>query len=219
MKLFLSSYKFSDREKELFTLAPQKTIGYVPNARDFTTTDPSRRETHIAQETEHLKSLGFEVEVLDLRGYFGKQSALEAKVKSLGALFLCGGNVFILRQALALSGLDTISRELQNDPDFLWSGYSAGCCVLSKDLSKYAIVDNIHDFPYPQIQEPIREGLGVLGFMFMPHWQSDHPESHLIDTAIAECVKDGIAYYPIKDGDALVTQTPDDGVVTLADVS
>jgi dipeptidase E len=219
MKLFLSSYKFSDREKELLTIAPKKTIGYIPNARDFTTTDPSRRAAHVTQEVEHLKSLGFQVEIIELRDYFHKQSNLEVKVKSLSALFLCGGNVFILRQALALSGLDILSQELRKDPDFLWAGYSAGCCVLSKNLSKYAVVDNIYDFPYRQIQEPVTEGLGVLDFMFMPHWKSNHPESHLIDIAIADCVKDKVAYYPIKDGDVLIAQTPLNGVVALSDIS
>lgn len=60
-----------------------------------------------------LRSLdvGLEIEKLDLRNYFGKPSDLKPKLLTFGTIWFCGGNAFVLRQAMQLSGFDDIIRQ------------------------------------------------------------------------------------------------------------
>jgi hypothetical protein len=67
-------------------------MGYIPNARDFTKADPERNREVTKRDMGELQSLGMEVEVLDLRIYFGKPDELRKKIDTLG---LC--RLFLLR--------------------------------------------------------------------------------------------------------------------------
>lgn len=80
--------------------------------------------------------MGFEPQVVDLREYFGEAAKLWQLVESAGSVFVLGGNVFILRQAMYLSGLDQIIIDQKENSDFLYSGHSAAGCVLHLHLSR-----------------------------------------------------------------------------------
>ena len=82
--------------------------------------------------------------------------------------------------AMKLSGFDIIFQELKTRGDFLYAGYSAGICVLSKSLKAIDQVDDPHNFPYPEIIRPIYEGLDVFDFALLPHYDSNHYESEKI---------------------------------------
>jgi dipeptidase E len=143
--------------------------------------------------------------VLDLKNYFNKKEDLENKLKELGAVFVSGGNTFVLRQAMKLSGLDRILQEFKDSNiDFLYASYSAGSCVLSPTLKAYAIVDNSKDNPYQELKEVIWEGLGFIDFVFMPHFDSDHPESEAINQEIEFCKQNNIPYKAFRDGDVFI---------------
>jgi dipeptidase E len=207
MKFYLSSYQFGDNPAALKELVPGERVplGLIPNALDFTSADPIRRKTRIDSEITALSDMGFAAELLDLRVWFGKRNELVRKIESLKALWVLGGNTFVLRQAMKLSGFDEIligSRKR----DLLYAGYSAGCCVLSPDLKAYSIVDNPADFPYREIQQTIWQGLGMLDFAFMPHFNSNHPESADIDKEIAACIEKGIPFKAFRDGEVLILQ-------------
>ncbi len=185
MKFYLSSYELGDQAEKLKSMIPYGKIGYIPNARDYTTVDPVRRIKRTNNDTTSLKKLGLEVEEIDLRDYFGKSELLKKKLEEIGAIFISGGNVFVLRQAMKLSGLDEILTKLC-DTDFLYAGYSAAGCVLAPSLRGMDIVD-VLDTPYSDQKEIIWDGLGLLDFRFVPHWKSDHPESVKIDEEIVYC--------------------------------
>ncbi len=204
MKYYLSSYELGNETDKLKVLAPKGKIGYIPNARDFTGTDPERRAKRNANNMNSLRGLGLEVELVNLSDYFGKQDELKKKLEELGAIFISGGNVFVLRQAMKLSGLDEILKELR-DTDFLYAGYSAAGCVLGPNLKAYEIVDKI-DTPYPDQKEVIWEGLGFVDWAFMPHWDSDHPESADIEKEIAYCKENNIPYKTIRDGEVIILE-------------
>jgi dipeptidase E len=59
-----------------------------------------------------------------------------------------GGNVFVLRQAMKLSGLDQILITKSEHDNFVYGGYSAGCCVLSKMLTPCQVASDAADLPY-----------------------------------------------------------------------
>ena len=107
---------------------------------------------------------------------------------------------------MKLSGLDEILHELKDDkdnPDFLCAGYSAGPCVLTDSLRGMELVDQL-DTPYAEQKEIIWEGLGLINFRFIPHWQSDHPESADIEKEITYCKEHNITYRALRDGEVMI---------------
>lgn len=156
MEFYLSSYKLGNETDKLVEMSPKKRIGYIPNALDFTDADPVRREKHVQADVKSLEDIGLECEVLDLKDYFDDPEGLKEKLRELGAVFISGGNVFVLRQAMKLGGMDQILGGMK-DEEFLYAGYSAAGCVLAPDLHAYQIVDDATDTPY--------EGLDQVDFM------------------------------------------------------
>lgn len=75
------------------------------------------------------------------------------------ALCLSGGNIFILRMAMRISGFDTVFPQISEKKDFLWGGYSAGSCMLANTLKPIEIVDD-PNIPYKEIDKAVYEGLG-----------------------------------------------------------
>ncbi len=206
MNFFLSSDKLSNETDRLRSLLPKngRRVGYVPNAMDFTGVDAGRLKEEIAKELGVLGEIGFELEMLDLRPYFGKKAELKAKLDSLGGVWMRGGNVFVLRQAMRLSGLDEAIRLSLWRKDFLYAGSSAGCCVLSPDLRAYSIVDRHDDYTYAEIKETVWEGLDLINLAFLPHYDSEHPESEDIDREIRNCIEKKILFKAFRDGEALI---------------
>lgn len=207
MKLYLSSYKRGDEPERLVGLfSENKIVGYIPNALDFTGADPERRMKHIESDMQGLSDIGLQPELLDLKEYFSKPSALSEKIAMLGGIFVSGGNVFILRQAMRLSRLDTLLGTLKNREDFVYSGYSAAGCVLSLSLREYAFVDDATDLPYPDQRETIWEGLGIIDFSFIPHYDSNHLESDDIEETLQYCIDHALPYKTLRDGEVLVIE-------------
>jgi dipeptidase E len=208
MKYYLSSFRLGNetaRLKALISGTNQK-FGYIPNALDFVGVDLKRKEAHIASDMADLQSHGAQVELLDLKDYFGKFDKLKHKIQSLGGVYVSGGNTFVLRQAYQLSSLDRLISDWQGSENFLYVGYSAGVCVLTPSLKPYAITDDANNFPYPQIKDQIWDGLGILNFAFEPHYDSDHPESKSTDLEIKYCIDNKILFQAYRDGEVLIIE-------------
>lgn len=208
MKYYLSSYKLGNELERLHSLIKQTSgkFGYIPNALDFSGADLDWKEKYIKADMDDLHANGADVELLDLKDYFGNTQALQAKLLSLGGIYVSGGNTFVLRQAMRLSGFETLFSEISKRDDFLYIAYSAGVCILTKTLKYYAITDNANDFPYPEIKETVWEGLGVLDFIFEPHYASDHPESASTDKEIKKLIEDKVIFKAYKDGEVLIIE-------------
>lgn len=206
MKYYLSSFRLGNETEKLKSLIRKTSgkFGYIPNALDYTSADPERKKTHIAYDIKDLTVYDADAEVLDLKNYFGKTDDLLTKLRSLGGVYVSGGNTFVLRQAMKISGFDTLFQGLKQRNDFLYVAYSAGVAVLAKTLKYYSITDNAYDFPYQQIKQPIWEGLGILDFIFEPHYDSDHPESESTDKEIKELIKDKVLFKAYRDGEVLI---------------
>ena len=201
MKFYLSSYKVGSESHKLIGLVPKSlsTIGYVPNALDFVGVDLKRRESELESDLSDLRNAGLNVEILDLREYFNG-SSLDAKIDTLGGVWVRGGNTFVLRQAMMLSGFDEAIRT-RIARDFFYGGYSAGCCVLSPSLAAYQIVDDPKNFPYTECQKTIWEGLGLIDYAFLPHYDSDHFESADIEKELKNCIAKKIPFKAFRDGE------------------
>ncbi len=206
MHLYLSSYKIGNKGEQLKAMiSPGKKIGYIPNAGDYSHADPLRYKEVMTRDLQSLEELGIETRVLDLRKYFGKKDALRNILRNLGGVWVRGGNTFILRQAMKLSGFDELLiDELMERKDFVYGGYSAAGCVLSPSLKCYTIVDDPSETPYEGWKEVLWDGLGILDFAFMPHFNSNHPESADVDKEIALCSKNNIPFKALRDGEVLI---------------
>jgi dipeptidase E len=204
MKFYLSSYKIGNQSKELVRMMePSKMIGYVPNARDYPT--PYINQI-AASDIADIANLGLDVQLIDLKNYFGRIDEFREKISGLGALFFAGGNTFILRQAMRASGFDIIFKELLRRVDFIYSGYSAGIAVLYSDLKPVQLVDNPTFHPYKEISETIWDGLGYLDYLILPHYKSNHPESPTIDRLFEYCQLNKIPFKTLRDGEVIIIE-------------
>lgn len=149
MKLYLSSYKIGNETSELLKWKQNhgNKIFVIPNAVDVFP-DSERKLNGIKDKCKDLEELGFETQILDLRNFFGQKENLANYIKDVNAFYVIGGNVFILRTAMRLSGFDEILIDLSKSEDCLYSGFSAGICVLAKDLHGIHLVDSYMEDPY-----------------------------------------------------------------------
>lgn len=206
MKLYLSSYKIGEETKFLkkFISEHGNKIAYIQNAVNFINPKLDKIKAQRDEDVQNLIDLGFEVTELDLRNYFGKKDALRLYLNEIDAVWVAGGNTFILRQAMYLSGFDELLiEELSERDNFLYAAYSAGCCVLSPSLEYLQTVDHPNEFPYEGSKETIWDGLGIIDFALLPHYDSDHPESADIDKEIKYCIDNKIIFLALRDGEVI----------------
>jgi len=206
MRFYLSSYKIGSEKKKLKSLAPKnnKTLAYIPNALDYTCDIPRRQKSEQG-DIDELEEEGFNVERIDLRHYFGKSKELEEKMKPFGTIWVRGGNVFVLRQAMKISGLDLILKKMfEEKKDVLYGGYSAGVCILGPTLKGLEKVDDVNQRPYLQWQATIWEGLNFLDYCIAPHYDSNHPESNSIGEVVEKYIAENIPFKPLRDGEVII---------------
>jgi dipeptidase E len=113
------------------------------------------------------------------------------------------GNTFVLQRAFSLSGLDSILQKKLHEDDFVYSGYSAGICVLAPTLNGIHIADEPQAMPNGYSSEIIWTGLGFIPYCIAPHYRSTHPES-LIEKAVEYFIEQKIPFVALRDGEALV---------------
>ncbi|CAN5420691.1 Type 1 glutamine amidotransferase-like domain-containing protein [soil metagenome] len=204
MRLYLSSYKFGNKPEKLFELLHGKKskVAVITNATDM---HPEVGVVErLAEDIAFFSQNGLEAERLNLCNYFGKQQKLNKKMEEYDLVWVKGGNTFLLRVAMRLSGFDEyIKAALKNDK-IVYAGFSAGGCVLSPSLKGFDTVDD------PSLVEKVYgepadySGLGILSYHFEPHYKSDHPESDDVDKEVEYLKKNKIPYKTLHDGEAIV---------------
>ena len=204
MLLYLSSYKLGNRISYLKAWIKENgnKILLIANARDAKVQNELEKEK-IEQNIKMLENIGFEVEILDLKKYFKDSKKLYEDLKQYNSFCVIGGNVFVLRQAMKLSGFDKyLCDNISNK--MLYVGYSAGCCVLAKNLNGYQIVDQPIN-PYND-NDVIYEGIGLIDYNIAPHYKSEHKESEIIEKLVEYMDKNNIVYKTLKDGEVIINE-------------
>lgn len=203
MKLYLSSYHLSTQPKQFATLfGANKKVAIIQNAADLF--GPELRPQFLHAEIGALHDIGLEGEALDLRDYFGKPDALRTKLQEYGGVWVVGGNSFVLRRAMRFSGFDQIAPEMVRNDQLVYGGFSAGVAVITPTLHGIELVDEPSQVPDGWDPTVIWEGLGLYGFSFAPHYQSDHPESAAINRVVAYFEEHHMPYKALRDGEAIV---------------
>ena len=201
MRLYLSSFDIGDGSAELVKLAPGGRIGVVMNALD---NFPDARQSWEEAQSQKLVDLGFSVEALDLWDHFDPKSQIGERLAQLDAIWINGGNAFVLQRAMALSGFDkAIVAALSND-EIAYAGFSAAAVVLHKSLRGLELVDDPNDVPEGYPSDVPWDGLGILPFSIVVHFDSEHAESEGACKEADFYKANGIAFKTLKDGQALV---------------
>lgn len=207
MELYLSSYRLGNSQDKLqeWLLNNGNKILVIPNALDMFE-DNERKMQGILNKCSDLQKIGFETEIFDLRKYFGKSEDLYSDIKDYKAFYALGGNTFVLRTAMKLSGFDEYLKKISTLPDYLYSGFSAGICVLAKDLHGIDYVDDPHKDPY-NYGEIIWDGVGLIDYMPVPHFDTpSHPESYLMYDVVSYLKENNLPYITMKDGDVITVK-------------
>lgn len=204
MKFYLSSYKLGNEIDTLKELIPtNKKTAFVSNALDFSS-DLDRRKKSEQSDIDDLTGVGLDVELVDLRDYFGRQDELEKKLSEFGVIWVRGGNVFVLREAMKRSGFDVILKRLVPKEGILFGGYSAGICILAPTLRGIELVDDPNAKPYGNEFETIFEGLNIIDYSIVPHYQSNHPESEKMEAVVKYMEQNKIPFKTLRDGEVII---------------
>jgi len=203
MKLYLSSYHLGDKANQLSSLFSNKKVALISNALDFST-DIDRRKKSTETELKDLKSVGLNPEEIDLRTYFGNENKLRSKISEFGGVWLRGGNSFVLLRAIKYSGFDNIIRSFIKNDSFVYAGYSAGICVATPSLKGIELVDDPHIIPDGYKDKKIWEGMSLVNYSIAPHYNSNHPESKLINKSVEYFIREKMLFKALKDGDVII---------------
>jgi dipeptidase E len=198
VKLYLSSFRLGDHPERLVALLPSAgRVAVICNSIDIE--DPAVRREKVADEITWLTELGLRPEELDLRSCAREE--LKARLAEYDGVWVRGGNVFVLRAAMARSGADQILPELIRSEQLVYAGYSAGPCVLVPSLRGLEMCDDADAVD----GEVIWDGLGILDHAIVPHLNSPgHPETELLEQVAHLYDRTGVLYLPMQDGQALV---------------
>lgn len=203
MQLYLSSYKLGNKREVLKNWIKEhgNKIVLIANSRDIFEDGP-RKDAGIKRDTDSLENLGFEVKNLSLKDYFGQYEKLRKELEGYNAFYVIGGNTFTLRQAMKYSGFDEYLKEISKDNRYLYAGYSAGICVLAPRLEGLHLVDEPIN-PYNS-EKVTYQGIGIINYVPVPHYKSDHPESKMADDVVEYMKQNGILYKTLQDGDVIL---------------
>ena len=208
MKLYLSSFKLGNNSNYLKNWIKENNnkILLIPNARD-SRPKTQKEKAFIDFDIKSLEELGFNVTILDLKNFFDKENDLEKFIKKneFYAFYAVGGNVFSLRMAMQLSGFDELIEKIKYDNKYLYAGYSAGVCVLSPTLDGYEKAEKGSN-PYND-DSILFNGLNILDYCIVPHYQSQHRSSELMNDVIINFKKNGIKYRTLRDGEVIISNS------------
>jgi dipeptidase E len=195
VRLYLSSFRVGARPERLLGLASGRRTAVVANALDAQ--PATERFSGVEREFADLGALGLDPAELDLR-----EPEVTSQLPGFDIVWVRGGNVFVLRRALADSGADDVLIDLIRRDVIVYAGYSAGASVLAPDLTGLERVDDINT-----VANPLTTGLALLDRPFVPHVRSPgHPETADCDAVAAAYAEAGRPHWALRDGEVLVIE-------------
>lgn len=207
MQLYLSSYRLGNDSSFLKKWCSEhnNNIVVIPNAADHLE-DGEEKTNKIIDKCRDLEMIGFKTRVVDLRNYFNKKDELFEELKNENTFYVIGGNSFVLRTAMKLSGFDDYIRSKTDDDNFLYSGFSAGICVLAPGMQGLELVDDPNIDPY-HTSSTDWDGVGILDYLPVPHYKSEHPETIMVEKTVEYLVENNIRFRTLRDGEVIIDHT------------
>ncbi len=202
MRLFLSSYRLGANPELFAALAGrERRVALILSAGDAW--GDAVHATRVGEQTAMLRGIGLEAADIDLRKYFGRSKELENELAGYGSVWVAGGNTFVLRRAMYDSGFDRIITRMLREDAIVYGGYSAGICVLAPSLRGLELVDDPAELAQAYGKEILWDGLGVLPYTPVPHFQSELPESKQIDDVVEFLERRHMPYKTMRDGEVI----------------
>ncbi|NYE17414.1 Type 1 glutamine amidotransferase-like domain-containing protein [Actinomadura citrea] len=170
----------------------------------------AERRVAVEGEIQALAALGLRPVEIDLRTFFDQDpSRVAAVLRGFPMLWVRGGNVFVLRHALAKSGADHAVTELLQEDAVVYAGYSAGACVLAPDLHGLEQCDDPQAVHTAYGASARFDGLAILDYVVVPHIDSPgHPETEVLGAVADHYRSQGVAHRTLRDGQAIVIDGP-----------
>ncbi|MFF0635731.1 Type 1 glutamine amidotransferase-like domain-containing protein [Nocardia sp. NPDC004151] len=212
MRLFLSSYRFGAHQRRLLELAGAPgPVAVIANACDAW---PSAWQSAVTSDLVPLRRLGFQPEVLDLRDYLGRPDEVERRLREFPAVWVRGGNTFVLRAQFARSGADLALRKLLAEDALVYAGYSAGACVMTPDFHGIEAIDDPDEVRAACGVEPRWDGLGLVDRRIVPHLDSPTDPQGLSRKLVRDYVSAGIPHWALTDDHVVVVDGESTTVLT-----
>ena len=205
MRLFLASDRTSERFDELIAAAGRGSrVAVIGNAVDFIP-QPDREAyaRTVSDPVAEFRDRGLDAFDLDLRLWFGRSGALAREIQDVRLVWATGGNAFLLRRAMRQSGLDEVVAARLAE-SMIYGGWSAGACVAGPSLRGLELMDDPHTLAVGYEAEPVWEGLGLVDFAIVPHFQSSHAEAEAADRCVAWLTQQDLPFRTLRDGEAIV---------------
>jgi dipeptidase E len=204
MRLYLSSMVLGDHPEQLVDLAGAGArLAVIMNALD---NFPDQRERYFGVSQQEFEALGFGVEELDLRAYFGTPERLAPVLERTDVVWVNGGNTFLLRRAMALSGFDSLVRPLLSADRLVYGGFSAGVCVATPSLRGIEFLDDPLELAEGYPRQPIWEGLGLIDYHVAVHYRPGPPDVEPIQRTVRYFREHGMPYVALRDGEVIVVR-------------
>jgi dipeptidase E len=206
VRLYLSSFRMGDQFDDLIAaLSPGAGVAIISNAVDFIPdADRLAYARNVFDPVEVFRTRGFDANELDLRAWFNRPEELRSALKNVRLIWANGGNAFLLRRAMRQSGLDRIVQDRVSAGTMIYSGWSAGAVVAGPSLRGLDLMDDPMAVVEGYVTEPIWEGLALVDFSIVPHFQSDHAEAEGAARVVAWLTDQGLPFRAMKDGEAIV---------------
>jgi dipeptidase E len=205
MNLYLSSEELGEYPNHWLDMLPDRAkVGIIANAVDYKTEDA--REGFVNRQHDRLSALGVTPEEIELTSYYDKPDyAIRNRIKDFDGVWVTGGNVFMLRASMELSGLDRHIGGLVMESGLVYAGFSAGGCQTARHLYGLELVDPLHQLTERQRTADVFKGLGLLDKLVVPHYKSpNNPCTGGIDKVVTRLDELRARYVTLSDGDALV---------------
>lgn len=201
MRLFLSSYRAQGHESDLAELFGKSSVAVINNAKDGKT--PQERKQKTQEVLEFLSAAGLKPTEIDLRHYFEDNSKLKEALSPFPAVWVAGGNTFILRRAMSYSGADKLLYDMVRKNEIVYGGDSAGAILATPSLRGSEYGDEPDLIPQGYKKEIIWEGLEFISYHIVPHYKSDWWGMEA-DKMLDYLKSNNLAYRTLKDGQAII---------------
>jgi dipeptidase E len=213
MRMYLSSFRLGEHPEHLRGLIDRAgPVAVIANAADGAPAEV--RAAAVQFELDALDGIGLAAVEIDLRDHTDDAAGLTERLERHPTLWVRGGNVFVLRAAMARSGADRAITDLVRRDRLVYAGYSAGPCVAGPHLRGLETVDDISQVQSTYGCEPVWEGLGLLEHPFVPHVDSPgHPETGDCTRLAERWDREGVTHHALRDGQALVIRGEEERIV------
>jgi dipeptidase E len=200
--MYLSSFKLGRLPEEFQRLVgPVQRAAIIMNALD---NFPDQRTLWLDGQIRALGDLGFRAAELDLRLHFQRSGDLPNLISGINAVWVNGGNSFILRRAMKQSGFDLIIKDALARDTLVYAGFSAGAVICYRSMHGLELIDDANDVPTGYDPEIVWQGLDLLPYALVVHDGLDHSDPNSPHREKAFYDANAIPYLAIRDGQALL---------------